>query len=339
MPLDAYKETLHRVAPEFNGGRGDENAPWHSFDFYEAIGPHATRYIEQRYVYPEGSPLPPMNKVAQNLPLKAFARLSFDQLCKVRHSSLIMMDRSVCDHFEKESPEHMLVHKIESSMWRWGYGRGAWNDIVDAHEGIRNFDLGLEGFEVRLDHTAYVNECGYSEHSRTYLDGVFAYLIYYKGEHVMTLGFSIMGDRRIPIQQVQLAKRRGNRFLFRMPTNRVEFFIQRFREAFPGHKLYIVDGADVGNKSLRSYRAGLERAKDCLARAEAQRERQGYTIDRWTNRDIYYSREEIAILTAKIEHLEGEIERLRAFYADTGRFRRYRKPLTCNSLNHYPLAA
>src|SRR3546814_4012996 len=85
------------------------------------------------------------------------------------------------------------------------------------------------------------------KHSRTPLDGVFAYLVQYKGEHVMTLGFSIINDRQILLQQVQLKNRTGNRWLFRFPENRLEFIIDKFRSAFRGYRIHIVDG-----KSTRS---------------------------------------------------------------------------------------
>src|SRR3546814_1923886 len=68
------------------------------------------------------------------------------------------------------------------------------------------------------------------KHSRTPLDGVFAYLVQYKGEHVMTLGFSLINDRQILLQQVQLKNRTGNRWLFRFPENRLEFIIDRSEE-------------------------------------------------------------------------------------------------------------
>lgn len=321
LALNSYQKALKPVRKMFNRGRSEDGGPGASFDVYAALGEKARRYIEAEHG--DNGVMPTFSSIASHLPLAALSALSFDQLCKVHYSSLFMMDQSVCDLFEK-SQEHILVRKIESSMWRWGFSRGKWNDVVAAHVGIRNFDLGLEDFEVRLDHTTYVNECGYSEHSRTFLDGVFAYLVHYRGEHVMTIGFSVAADRRILIQQVQLVNRRGNRFLFRMPTNRLEHIIACFAAAFPGHDLYVVDGRAVGTKSLRSYEDALARAKRRLVNMRAG--------------DAYSPVEEIATLEKKAAHLRADLPRLEAQYGETGRYQRG-AVLAMNSLDHYLLAA
>jgi hypothetical protein len=207
-------------------------------------------------------------------------------------------------------------------MWRWGCGDRSWNEVVDAYNGIRNFSLGVDGFELRLDFTTWFNYRGYSRESRTFLDGVFGFLVYYKGEHVMTLGFSFARDRRLLVQQVQLTKRKGNRFLFKLPANRVEWILQRFGEAFPNHVLCIADGGDIANSHLKSYKEALQSFKEMETRGQADAE----------------DRKHIEILESKVTHLTADLPRLRDFYANVGCFTRGEE-FKSNGVRHYALAA
>lgn len=338
IPLSDYSETLVKVDPDVN-----PEQPWDSFDGMEAIGARGRREIISRgYDIADTR----FADVITGMSLRDLSALSFDQMCKIKHSSIYMLSDDVRDLFETKSFEHMLVHKIGSSMWRWGYKRGAWNDIVEFHQNIRTFDLDIDGFEIRLDHSTYFNECGYSQYSRTFLDGVFAFLVYYKGEHVMTIGFSLMADRRILIQQIQLTRRRGNRFLFKMPANRVEHIIGRFHAAFPTHELFIADGGDVINKSLKSYQRAYDavcerRAKMAIQVAKADEATiarhllLGCTlIDHETKLE-----DEARIFMEKIEHATAEVDRLRAFYANGGRYKqRKRGKIETNGITHYRIA-
>src|SRR3546814_5464994 len=137
-------------------------------------------------------------------------------VCSSDLSASRNFDSKTHDAFDA-NPSHELLRKIKSSIWRWSLNDKSRNEVVDAYAAIRSFDLGIEGLEVTLDYTNGYNEQGMGKHSRTPLDGVFAYLVQYKGEHVMTLGFSIINDRQILLQQVQLKNRTGNRWLFRFP--------------------------------------------------------------------------------------------------------------------------
>ncbi|MDE2001877.1 MAG: hypothetical protein KGI60_04930, partial [Patescibacteria group bacterium] len=140
------------------------------------------------------------SKILKNyhdFPLGAFVNFSFDELCKFWHSTICSMNESVDVLFTKNA-RYEIVRKIGSSMWRWGCRKGTWNEVVDAYNGISNFSLDLgPDFEIRLDYTTYYNECGRAKFSRIFLDGVFAYLVYYRGEHVMTIGFSIAEGRKL----------------------------------------------------------------------------------------------------------------------------------------------
>ncbi len=230
IALSTYEQGALRKVP-FHLDR----KPNRSFDLGARLGGRAVEWLRERFGDEDGIDLP---AVVHCIPMEIYRNLSLDEMCKVRFSTRTMMQQSVEDAFKGE-PRYAVYHKITSSMWRWGCGRPAWNEVVDVYEGIRRFDFGHSDFEVTLDHSTSFNECGYSEHSRTFLDGVFGYLVHHRGEHVMTLGFSVMSGRRLLIQQVQLRNRRGNRWLFKLPRNHLEHAVERFRESFPRHRLYI----------------------------------------------------------------------------------------------------
>jgi hypothetical protein len=254
------------------------------------------------------------------LPLKALQRFTFDELYKLRCSTIMMMDASVEKHLE-EDPNYRVLEKIRSSMWRWSLSREGWNEIVDAYDHLRAFTLGIPGFELRLDHSTHYNEFGRGQYSRIYLDGAFGFLVYYKGEHVLTLGFSILGGRQLLLQQVQSAKQVGNRALFKLPRNRLEFVLDRFAKCFPGYRLFIIDGASLGKKTLEDYRRGLERAKMVRDwRWKECRASTGSTIaEEW--RRFVRAEKLIRKYHRVICHLERDTPRLAEAYAQVGRYR------------------
>jgi len=229
------------------------------------------------------------------LPLQAFEGFSFDELCKIYYSTSTMMHRSVDDLFETNAQAE-IVRKIESSMWRWSIGAGTWNEVVDAYNCIRNFSFGHRDFELRLDYTTSFNPYGRSKYSRIFIDGVFAYLVYYQRRHVMTIGFSIQGSKHLLIQQVQTKDRSGNRWLYRLPHNRLELVVDLFKKSFPTYSLWVIDGSSLAEKTLEDYRQALQRS---------ERANRADEILEYKNR---------------IDHLSADKPRLAAFYGNVGRF-------------------
>ncbi len=243
-------------------------------------------------------------------PLDAFAAFSFDELCKLKYSTIMMMSRSVDELFgnpkeDADFAEHEVVRKVENSMWRYSFAGDNWNEVVEAHTAIRNFslDFGSE-FEIRLDYTTGCNQFGYSQFSRTFLDGVFGFLVHHKGVHVMTIGFSVLADRKILLQQVQLKERLGNRWLYKLSKPRLELVVGAFLQSFPKHKVYLVDGRSLHSKTIGDYR-------DALHRTEEKRRRSPHDKD-------YV--EECRLLNECLSHLSESKERITRFYADAGRF-------------------
>jgi hypothetical protein len=323
VELGTYTEELRRVPVHL------DHKPHLTFDLAKALGPQAVAEASEY----SGETL--IDRV-RNLGMEDFANLTVDQLAKVRRASFIMMGSSVEDAFRNE-PRLRIIQKIENSMWRWGVSRSGWNEVVDAYDGIRRFTFHPD-FEVRLDHTTGHNERGHSQYSRTFLDGVFGFLIYYRGEHVMTLGFSVMSKRRLLIQQVQLKKRRGNRWLFKLSSNYVEFALSRFQESFPRHRLYLIDGEDNIRTSLNSYSSGLKDAESQLERATASLKKAAGQDRTYDLRSINRALDDKLFFKEKIEHVREQVGRVTAIYANTGRYTRG-KTLVVNRLKHYALAA
>lgn len=178
----------------------------------------------------------------------------------------------VDDHLYDREEEHPLEHviwKVSHAMHMWGkerdYGR-----FVDAYEGLRRLSFG-EGFEVRLDHTNSINERGTAVYTRfappkpVWLDGEFGLLVYYKGKHVLTVGFSPTGAG-ILIHQVQLREKRGNRFIYKLPKPYLEHTLDCFRVAFPTHPVLLIDGTEAVERIRQAYG---KRAKEDFDKTDA----------------------------------------------------------------------
>lgn len=188
IQLDLLSSELHKISNEFanNPVRSIENVSQKLVFGSNYINAHFNSFDFLNYFH--------------ELPLKLLANFSFDEICKLRFSTDKTMNRTIEEAFETE-PHFEVVRKITNSWWRWGVGKGSWNELVDVHCGIHSFTLELPPeFDLRLDFTTGNNPCGRSKFSRTFIDGVFAFLIYYHKKHVMTVSFSVMENRRLLIQ-------------------------------------------------------------------------------------------------------------------------------------------
>ena len=267
----------------------------------------------------------------RRLPRSTLEKLSFEDVARMRASSMFSMSSSMEEMFE-EDPRFTLFDRIRTSMWHWGCHRPNWNEYVEAYRGLRRFRFDLPDFEARITWTNYACDGSESEHCDTWLDGHFAYLIHYRGVHVMTLGFSLSGPDRLLVQQVQTTSERGNRWLFRIPGNRMEFFVDLFARAFPSHRILVVDGVDLVERNVLGYLKALRKT-------EARVERLGRRIETDEDRATFNQAViEHDLLSSRLEALKQDTERLAALYADCGRYRRL-QPETINRMTHYPLAA
>lgn len=266
--------------------------------------------------------------------LEKFVGFSFDELCKIHYSSRIMMSGSVTKFFER-NVRHEIVRKIESSMWRWNMSRGTWNEVVETYNGIRGFKFSEDpDFEIRLDHTRGTNHFGCAKFSGVYLDGTFAFLVYYKRKHVMTIGFSVVDGKRILIQQIQSTQRTGNRYLYRLPSNRLEFVIDLFRKNFPEHALYLVDGNTLVDKILANYRESLEMAERGIKQYSSVPERLS-NDNGFSQRMLEDYQKDHAAFVERIRHIEEDRERIASSYSNPGRYKFASVKFPAASLVHH----
>jgi len=293
--------------------------PVRSFDAMTALGEKFREYALELYETDD------IEDLIHRLPARAFLKLGTERAAKMMLSNKDSIPSEVEREIERD-PVLRVVRKIDSSTWRWGLDRGGWNAIVTAMEGLSSFHLDNDEFEITLDQTTGRNEYGYSEHARTFLDGVFGFLVHWKGEHVMTIGFSFAAGRRLLVQQVQNTKRSGNRWLFRLPRNRVEHIVDCFARSFPKHRIHVADGADYAERSLESYMEARDRVAERLKRPTDDEE---YRLS---------NEQELADFEERIAHLTAQRERLRMLYRDTGRHRQTTEWKT-NGMRHYAIAA
>lgn len=326
LPLHSLSEDLCPVDPAHAekpaATIGDVDAKLARWTWKQELERYAERFSFERDYY--------------CLPHQMLAGFSFDDLCKLRYSSSIMMDRSIEDLFGRV-PRYEVVRKIESSMWRWGNCARDWNEVVEAHSCLRRFTMpGYPDFEARLDYTSGYNERGYSKYSRTYLDGVFALLLHYRGKHALTIGFSITNGRRLLVQQVQSAQKTGNRGLYKLPENRLEFAVGLMQANFPGYEIFVVDGASLAKKIIANYETQLRGEKEWCASQE--RGLTGKTPELY-RQSLERGRERCALLAEKISHLKSDEPRLKSLYRNVGRFRLRDSELAINGLLHRQVAA
>ena len=125
----------------------------------------------------------------------------------------------------------------------------------------------------------------------------------------MTIDFSITASKRILLQQVQLAQKKGNRFLYSFPKNRLEHVVNCFKKYFAGFQICVVDGNVIVDENLDGYTNQLGRERKWLADSK-QRGDKAECIQR--------TEETIRQVEESIANLRSDRERLVSFYDDIG---------------------
>lgn len=277
IPLSSIRGQLHKVSFPH-----DDN-PIATFDPYPLLEKHADD-IREHFCWREttGDLRKDFDwtKYFTSLHEHHFSEFSFDQVVKVWWSSVCQVNglEGLFDcrsplrlDVEVVDPNYALFYKICMSLWHWGSeAYDQWNRHVDAFNAVRSFDFGLEGFEVRLDFATYFNPMAWAcYHPDLYLDGAFGYCIYYKGEHVLTIGFSLSGEDRLLVNQVQLRKKKGNRWLYKLPKPLMEWVLGRMQATFEpfGFKTHLI----VGKEAERNIRQHHRHDKVATVSEEAYR--------------------------------------------------------------------
>ncbi len=193
----------------------------------------------------------------RNVPADVMLEIfTFEECLRIWFGSVIMSELG--KHIEER---HFLLWKIQNSHWRYGFHAKDWNLMVEHLEGLKKLSIDLLDFEVRLTHSTAFNETGWSEHDidgkRIYIDGTFGLLLYYKGKHVLTVGFSL-AENGILIAQAQLREKRGNRFLYHLPKHYLDIAIEILGRAFGNDTLCLVTGESTAQAIRQAYLDGSE---------------------------------------------------------------------------------
>lgn len=183
-------------------------------------------------------------------PYDALAKaFSSDELIRLWYDAVLASD--IDAHIDNNEP---LIWKVRNSLWRYGCGTD-YSQFVAGLAGLRRLHVDIPGFELRVTHTKSINTAGWALHGRDnpiYLDASFGVLLFYKGEHVMTISFALSAHG-ILIAQVQLRQKRGNRFLYKLPMPFLDFGIDLVRRAFPDDPVYLVTGESTTEAIRRAY--------------------------------------------------------------------------------------
>ncbi len=174
---------------------------------------------------------------------------TFEECMRLRQGTVIMSNFG--EWFDEHHP---FLRKIIFAHWHYGCDHD-WNEFVDHVEAFQKLRIDLPDFEIRLTHTRTINTCAWSAHLRDlYVDASFGLLLYYKGEHVLTIGFAPC-RRGVMVAQVQLRQKKGNRFLYKLPKHYLDLALDVLRNAF-GDCLWLATGGSTVNGIRKGYAFG-----------------------------------------------------------------------------------
>lgn len=220
----------------------------------------AADWIEDRYGADCFSWREHWHHAPHDLLAKAFTH---DELVSLWHGCIFAS--KLDDHLEEHEA---LIWKVRHSLWRYG-GSTDYQRFVACHNGLTRIAVDLPDFDVRITHTRSINTAAWAEHGRDnpiYLDASFGVLLYYRGKHVMTIGFAL-SKYGVLVAQVQLREKRGNRFLYKLPMPYLDFALDLLARAFPDDTLYLV----TGKSTTAAIRAAYGKNADKLAVETAER--------------------------------------------------------------------
>jgi hypothetical protein len=200
-------------------------------------------------------------------PHELLARVfSREELIFLWHGSIFAS--KLDDYFQEHEA---LAWKVQHALWRYG-GSSDYQRFVTCYNGLGRLAIDLPSFAVRLTHTRSINTAAWAvDGDRTkpiYLDASFGALVYYRGSHVMTIGFA-PSEYGILIAQVQLREKRGNRFLYQLPMPYLDFALALIQRAFPADALHLVTGSSTTAAIRKAY--GKEGSLDDVTAQRIQR--------------------------------------------------------------------
>lgn len=185
-------------------------------------------------------------------------------------------------------PHYIYAHKLALSAWHWYTkcegSKVPWSRVVQFHRFFKAFDFALEGFEVTIDHSHHwCNKRGSGEYTGkltdpvsgeriagTWLDGEFGLIISRGGVHLLTLGVCTTAAG-ILVNQIQLKKKKGNRWLFQLPKPYFEYALERLLAACAEAELplFLVTGASHAEELGRVHSEALKEDPTIAPRIKA----------------------------------------------------------------------
>lgn len=273
VPLAILPDFLHPVSSEH------DSTPIATFDLESRLSGKPNR--ENSRIFPHHP------EWKSTLDLKQLSGCSREEICKIWFSSQRRVPYDGL--FSGRRPENVpvdpiyrLVGKLQNSLFAWSQAHGpGWNQLSAAYRAVRNFDFAVPGFSVHVDHADSILPSGPPEHAEANLedqrtlwyDGSLAYLIHFRGRHVLTLGFSLSADGYVLLQQIQNRSPRGNRWLYRLPQPLFDHVLQRFEAAFaPEFHLHLIHPEDLRKQIQNSFGTNPQSipSREVLTRIEKQ---------------------------------------------------------------------
>ena len=249
-------------------------------------------------------------------------------LCMMEHASVFCKDKvfevAIADQLAPK-----VIEKLRLAAWHNGYSTLTWNEMAEVYNSLRTFTVGLPDFTVGLDYSSGCNSKGYTSYftqetpegeRRVFIDSELAFFIYFKNEPVLVISFHVTKGRRdkkprICIKQIQLLKKTGNRWLYKLPGHYMEFFLARMKQAFQHNPIHLIRG-EVLTKEIRTAYA------DTLKRATTRLAENTFFSDNGKKE----TESEIELLKVKIANIDNEVgRRIARNYGAPSRLRLFKR--------------
>ena len=166
-------------------------------------------------------------------PMSLSTWLTTDEMNRLVFNDVIQSE--VGEYF-RLNPRYYILDKIRHSIHSYGSTKD-YNIFVRHYNAIRRFDFG-PNFETRLDYCNWCSEKGHGLCTGQWMDSSFLFLISLEGEPVLKISFATT-DIGCVVAQIQLVKKKGNRWLYKMKKPVVEYAMSRMAAAWDSQGLVV----------------------------------------------------------------------------------------------------
>jgi hypothetical protein len=200
-----------------------------------------------------------------NLPVKALQKIFTEEELAVIYTSRIFSKQHEDWEEYKKTPFIWTLEKCRMNFWHTQMNTPPWEDLKKVYNTFKN--LKIEGFELFLDATYNFKTQGMAtHHPEIHLDGGLGLMFHHKGEHVLTIGINLSYDRNnnliFKIEQIQSAKKKGNRALFKLGSDWLNGAIHKLLTQIPKEfKVYQIEGKTASSNNRQPISLCLHRLK------------------------------------------------------------------------------